>query len=382
MWKNIKNKFEKLKGLAQIGVSNILATGISGIFWFYMASLLGVENYGELSYFIAIATIASTVSILGASTTLIVYTAKGIKIQSTIYSLVLTIGTLSSIVVFFMFLNLGASLYVIGSVMFGLTISELLGRKLYKQYSMYFLGQRVLQVVLAVALFYLLGPPGVLLGFALSFLPYSLRLYQGFKETKIDFSLLKSRFHFTMNNYLNDLSRTISQSADKLLIAPLFGFALLGNYHLGIQFLTLLGVIPSIVFQYILPRDASGYSNKKLKKFTILFSIILAVIPILVAPVFIPVLFPQFGEAILIMQIVSIAIVPRTISFMYTSEFLAQEKNKFVVIGSGIYLTIQITLIFLLGELYSIIGVAVALVIASISETLFLAFYKRRLKSI
>lgn len=382
MWKNIKNKFEKLKGLAQIGVSNILAAGISGIFWFYMASLLGVENYGELSYFIAIATIASTVSILGAGTTLVVYTAKGIKIQSTIYSLVLTIGTLSSIVVFFMFLNLGASLYVIGSVMFGLAISELLGRKLYKQYSMYFLGQRVLQIVLAVALFHLLGPPGVLLGFALSFLPYSIRLYQGFKETKIDFSLLKSRFHFTMNNYLSDLSRTISQSADKLLIAPLFGFALLGNYHLGIQFLTLLGIIPSIVFQYILPRDASGYSNKKLKKFTILFSIILAVIPILIAPVFIPVLFPQFEEAILIMQIVSIAIVPRTISYMYTSEFLAQEKNKFVVIGSGIYLTIQITLIFLLGELYSIIGVAVALVIASISETLFLAFYKRRLKSI
>jgi len=382
MWNDIKKKFEKLKGLAQIGVSNILASGISGIFWFYMASLLGTENYGELSYFIAIATIASTVSILGAGTTLVVYTAKGIKIQSTIYSLVLIIGTLSSIVIFFMFLNLGASLYVIGSVMFGLAISELLGRKLYKQYSMYFLGQRVLQVVLAVALFYLLGPPGVLLGFALSFLPYSLRLYLGFKETKIDFSLLKSRFHFTMNNYLNDLSRTISQSADKLLIAPLFGFALLGNYHLGIQSLTLLGVIPSIVFQYILPRDASGYSNKKLKKLTILFSIILAVIPILIAPVFIPVLFPQFKEAILIMQIVSIAIIPRTISFMYTSEFLAQEKNKFVVIGSGIYLTVQITLIFLLGELYSIIGVAVALVVASISETLFLAFYKRRLKSI
>jgi len=111
-------------------------------------------------------------------------------------------------------------------------------------------------------------------------------------------------------------------------------------------------------------------------------STIIWVIPILVAPVFIPVLFPQFEEAILIMQIVSIAIIPRTISYMYTSEFLAQEKNKFVVIGAGIYLTIQITLIFLLGELYSIIGVAVALVVAQISETLFLTFYKRRLKSI
>ena len=380
MWKNIKNKFEKLKGLAQIGVSSILATGVSGIFWFYMASLLGVENYGELSYFIAIASIASAISMLGAGSTLVVYTAKGIKIQSTIFSIVLIVGIISSIVVFLILFNLGASLYVIGSVMFALAISELLGRKMYKEYSMYILGQRVIQVILAVVLFYMIGPSGVLLGFALSFLPYSLRLYKGFKETKIDFPLLKSKSRFMMNNYITDISRSLSTSTDKLIIAPLFGFAILGNYHLGIQFFTLLGIVPVVVLRYILPRDARGQSNKKLKKLTILFSIILAVIPILTAPVFIPVLFPQFEEAVLIMQIVSIAIIPKTISYMYTSEFLAQEKNKFVVIGAGIYLTIQITLILLLGGLYSIIGIAIALVVAQISETLFLAFYKRRLK--
>ena len=53
-----------------------------------------------------------------------------------------------------------------------------------------------------------------------------------------------------------------------IFVAPLFGFAILGNYQLGIQLVAILGILPGIVYQYILPRDSSGESNKKLKKLT------------------------------------------------------------------------------------------------------------------
>src|SRR3989304_6244168 len=97
-----------------------------------------------------------------------------------------------------------------------------------------------------------------------------------------------------MNSYVLDLSRTFSGQTDKLIVAPMLGFALLGNYQLGIQFFSLLILLPSIVFQYILPHDASGNPNRKLKKITILVSIFLAILGISLSPIVLPVLFPKF----------------------------------------------------------------------------------------
>ena len=76
------------------------------------------------------------------------------------------------------------------------------------------------------------------------------------------------------NSYILDFSRTFSGQTDKLIVAPMLGFALLGNYQLGLQLLSLLSILPSIVYQYTLPHDATGRSNKKLKKITILVSVL------------------------------------------------------------------------------------------------------------
>ena len=73
-----------------------------------------------------------------------------------------------------------------------------------------------------------------------------------------------------MNSYGVDITKSLGGNIDKLIIAPLLGFALLGNYHLGIQFLMLLSILPSIVLQYTLPHDATGNTNPKLIKVCIL----------------------------------------------------------------------------------------------------------------
>ena len=375
--KSIKAIFIKFPGLTTIGFGNIVSSGISALFWFYLASLLGAEDYGEVSYFIAIAAIATTIGFLGAGNTIIVYTAKGEKIQSPIFFISIISSIIVVIATFAIFSKIGISLYILGHVIFSLATSEILGRKLYGSYSKYLITQKCLMFGFSILFYYLIGLDGVILGIAVSFLPYFNRIYKSFKESKIDLKLIKPRFGFMMNSYVLDLSRTLSGFADKLLISPMFGFAILGHYQLGIQFLSVLSILPSIVYQFILPEDSSGNSNSKLKKYTVISSVIFAFLGITLSPYVLPALFPKFTDAIEVVQIVSLTVVPSTINLIYISKFLGRGLSKIVLIGSGFFLLIQATSILILGQIYGVNGIAMALLIATSVESIFLVIMNR-----
>jgi len=219
-----------------VGIANIVPNAIGGIFWFYIASLIEVDQYGEINYIIAIASIAGMVSSVGASTTITVYTAKGQNVLPAISALVLICSIIVSLVVFVFIQDFGASIYIVGFVIFGIVMADVLGKKLYRNYALYAITQRILMVLFSIIFYYLIGYQGIILGIALSFLPFSFKLYQTVKGEKIDFTTIRTKKSFILNNYVLDLARTFSGSIDKLIIAPLFGFVLLGNYHLGIQF--------------------------------------------------------------------------------------------------------------------------------------------------
>jgi len=361
----------KVTNLASIGIADISVKGISAIFWFYVAAILGPSGYGEIAYLLSIAMIASTVALLGAGNTLIVYTAKNVKIQSALYVLTLISGSITSIVVFFIFYDVGASFLILGYVIFGLVSSELLGYKLYKNYSKLIITQRALMVVLSIGLFYIFGQEAILIGIALSFSPYLISIIRGFKKIKINFSLVKERFNFLINSYLHTMVATLNGSVDKLIIAPFFGFALLGNYSLGLQFLTLLQIIPMVVTKYIIPQDSSGIENRKLKRITILTSVGLAILGLTIGPFAISFIFPEFGEAKDVIRIVSLSIVPSTVVLMYQSKFLGQEKNRNVLISSSIWVGTQITAIIILGSIYGINGVASAMVLGASASMIY-----------
>jgi len=362
-WDKIRNS-GGIKAISTIAISDIIGNGISAGFWFYLASLMTAENYGQISYFIAIGGVASTISLLGSASTLTVHTAKNHKTESTLYITSLIITSISAVIVAIIFYNIEIMVYTFGAVIFGLSSSEILGRKLYKTYSKYVIIQKLLMVGLALGLYNLIGINGVILGLGLAFLPYSFRIYKGFRETKIDFSLFKKHSKFITYNYVLSLSTTFSGHFDKIIIVPILGFAILGNYALGLQLLAILEMIPGVIFKYIVPHDATGNPNKKLKQITILSSIGLAVIGIIVSPIIIPIFFPKYVEAIQVFQIVSVSIIPTTISFTIISKILGLEKSKLLLISSGIYLMSQISLILLLGKIYGINGVAVAFVIS------------------
>lgn len=367
----IKEVIHRLRDISTIGIADIGGNAIAAVFWFFIASIVGVENYGHISYFIAISGIVSTVSLIGASNMILVHVPKGIKIQRPIFVIATLFGIISSTVLYFVFFKFELSIITVGFVIYNLAVSELLGLKLYKKYLRYVITQKILMAILGISLYYLLGPEGVILGVGLSYLPYTIGIVNAIKKEKIDFSLVRTRTGFLVNSYVLDLSNAFIGSIDKIIVGPLFGFMVLGNFQLGIQFLTVLYIIPNVCYKFLITQESSGNSTKNLTKFVVLTAVILSLLGIFVSPFVLPALFPKFTETTKVLQIVSLAVVPNAVNLIFLSRFLAQEKVRIVLFGSVIFLSVQISGIILLGNYYGINGIASAIVLAEIAQFLY-----------
>jgi len=385
VFNKIRNSFLALKEISFLGVASIIPTIIAASFWFYIASLIGDEAYGELTYYITIAGIGSTVTLLGTPTALNVYAAKGERILPAISMITFTISAIGAITVYFIFHNPGVGIHIFTYTIFALITAEFLGRKLFKTYMKIMIIQKLLMASLAIICYHLIGNDGIIIGIAFSFIPFITLYYKEFKNYKINFNDLRSKKKFILNNYLLEFSRMFSGSMDKIIIAPIFGFAILGNYALGMQFYMIFLLIPSIIFQYIVPQDASGNPNILLKKITVLVSVVITILALIFSPIIIQILFPTFIEAVSIVQIIALAVIPGTVNYMYISKFLGNLKNKIIVASSIIFLTSIILGMIVLGELYHVNGIAAAFVLASTMESIFLVtankFYKINDKS-
>ena len=378
----IKTLYQNFKGLTTMGTATFISNGLGGLFWFYMASLMGTEAYGQVSYFLAIGIIGSRISLLGFANTIMVYSAKGVKIQPPIYLIAILGSVITSLILFFVFLyDASISLYVIGFVIFSLITSDLLGRKQYRSYAKYLISQKIILIILSVSLYHVIGLIGVILGIAISFLPYSFVIYKEFKNTKIDFSLVRSRAKFITNSFATDLTGTFGGYLDKLIVAPMLGFALLGNYQLGIQFMLIFEIVPIMFYQYLLPKDARNESNTNLKKIIMLISVVLCVLAIILSPIVIPILFPEFTEAVSVIQILSIAIIPFTVTTILNSQFFGTERTRFVLIGSIILVSVQIPSIIGLAALYGINGAAIGILLGNTCQAIYLILSYKFLKN-
>ena len=359
-----KSLFSKLRNLTILGIANIIVTGIGGIFWFYVASIVEVDEYGKIGYVLATAGITAGISLLGSSTSITVFTSKGEKIFETLSLLVVITSAIFSIILYFILGDIGASIYVVVFAMFALLNAELLGKKNYVKYSKNLITQRVLMIVFSLVLYYFMGYEGIILGIAFSFLPFSVQLFRLFKHFSIKISDFKGKKFFMINNYFLDLSKLVAGTLDKIIIAPLFGFLILGNYYLGIQVFTVISLIPAIVYQYTLPQDASKRSPIKLKKLTIMFSFVIAFLGYFLSPLVIPELFPRYSEAVGVIKILSFVVIPTTINLMYTSKFLGDLNSRVVLIGSLIFIPIHIGGILSFGQIWGAEGLAIALLLA------------------
>lgn len=370
-WKKISDIFVSFRGLSIVGISDISSSTISAIFWLYMAAIMGANQYGEISYLLAIAGMSSTIASLGSQNTLVVYTAKNSPIQSSLFFLVIVSGCIAAVLLFFILGNSAVSVYVIAVMISGLAISEILGRKQYAIYAKYLMVQKIMMVVLGLSLYYVLGMDGVIIGIGSSFLIYVVRIYKGFKTTKINFSLIKSRSSFMSNVYVSDIFSALNGSIDRIVITPILGFTALGNYQLGIQFLAITYILPNIISKYIVPEDATGVSNVKIKKLSILLSIVFSVLGIVLSPIVIPMLFPKYEDAVQVIQITSLAAAPHTISAIYTSKFLGTENTRIILFSSMVNFVVLLSALFTIGQMFGINGMAFSYVISVVITCVF-----------
>jgi len=360
------------KNISVIGSSTIVGNAISSIFWIYLAGLLGAEKYGELGYLISIAGIVSTVCLVGGTWSMTVYTAKGMKIQPPLYIISLISGCTSLVIVFVIFDSISIGIYVIGYVIFQLFLAELLGFKLFKRYGKFYILQKITFVCLALSFNHIIGFEGIIIAYGVSYLIFSLPVFKMLTTVKPNFEILKTKFSFVTSNYLYDLSSAANHQIDKLIIAPIFGFALLGNYYLGLQIIGFLGILPGIVFNYILPQDASGRSTTQVKKITLLSSVGFTLIGIFLIPPLMPIVFPEYTEAVTLLPILSLSVIPIAVQSIFISKLLGQEKTRYVLISRLISIFVLVFGIIVLGNEFGPEGIATAFVLSVIAGAILL----------
>ena len=367
---------KKIKDISAIGGADVFGTAMSAVFWFYLASQIEPSSYGEIHWFLGIAGIFSAIAMFGTINTITVYTAKKIQIQSTLNFISLFASVILSLIVIVLFpsfYTIDIGIILIAYVINTLAIGDLLGRKQYTSYSKYTLVQKGLTLGLGFLFYYLFGYEAIILALACSYMFYIKRIYSIFREMKIDFGLIKQKIGFITNNYLAFLlsGAVGGGQVDKIIVAPLLGFAILGNYSLALQIINIMMIFPSVLYKYLLPEESTGASNKRVKIFVIIFSISISALGIFIAPMLIENFFPKFIESVDAIRIMSLSVIPSSIALILEAQFLGKERSKIVIIGTGISLVFLTIGMIVLGSWIGIIGVAWSLVIATTAKTTF-----------
>ncbi len=362
--KNLSSVASAHKGLLLIGSSGIIGSAISAAFWLLVASLLSVEEYGEISYFIAIASLGIC-CIVGSPQTLTVYSTKHPKIIPTLLLLTLIFAGIGSLIAFLIVQRFEIITLIFSFIVLEASLTLLLGKKLYSKYSKFLLTQKILQFVIGISLSFSLGLNGILIGIVLANFSLIPIFYKELRNYKIDFSLLKPKKEFIINNEVIYLISVFRRDIDKIIIVPILGFTVLGNFALTLQFFTIMMIISSISFEYLLPKDVGGEKNANLKKFLILVSVLIALSGFFFSPYFIENFFTKFNESIIPIQIASFCVIPSTISMIFFSKILALEKSRFLIIANSVQLCVILIGTIYLGILYSIIGVTVAFILGN-----------------
>ena len=378
--KNLKDRIFAYRGLGMIGSADIIGAIITGIFWLSIATFLEVEEYGQLHYFLGIAGVAYVITLFGTQHTITVYSAKKVNVVSTLFFLSILAGVAAALIVFIIYNEMDVSLLLIAYTINDLSLGYLLGKKLFNNYSKYILTQRMLTFILGFGFYFIFGIEGIIFALALSYIHFLILIYKGLKDSPINFSALKAHSGFIINNYVISVVGGFRGNIDKIIIAPLLGFILLGNVALALQFYVILMVIPQVVFKYTLSHDASGIPTSRVKLWTFLFAIVTCIATIVLSPHLIPLFFEKFADVVIAIQILSIGVISSTANLFYLSKFLGLEKSKSPLIGLSIQVAITVLGIVILGQMYGIVGIAISYVLASLGNFTYLFFANRLLE--
>ena len=360
------------KEILSLSAGDYGGTIIVAGFWFLLAFLISPEEYGEIHYFMGIAGLAFSISLLSTQDTIVVYTAKNVKLAPTLFLISLIAGGIAAVVVAALFSRVDSSFLLLGFIVNDLAIGYIVGKKLFTKYPKYFLLQKSLTFVLGISFFYLFGVEGILFAIALAYGHFLFIIAKVFRKSSIDFSLLKKHRGFIGNNYFMNISGAVRSHMDKIIIVPLIGFEILGNYALALQIYAVLMIFSNIIYRYALPHDASGTNTRKIKLIGLSYAVGVSMLGFTILPLIVPQIFEKFSEIGPAIQIISLAIIPTTIGLFYTSQILGREKSG-VILASRILGSISIiAMLVVLAPLYGMVGAASAFTLSALVGCVFL----------
>ena len=378
-WKKIKEILIQRKGLGTIASSDILGSAITAIFWFFLASVIKPDEYGEIFYIISIASIAFSLSNVGTENNTIVFTAKRKNLEPTLTTISLLFGTVSSLVLIIIFYQTDIIILLFGYIINSLSLGYLIGRRFYSKYGIFFLLQKILTVILGVSFFYLFGADGIISALGISYFGFLIIIINYYRKTPLNFQGFKKNLPFILHNYSLKAIGMFKGNVDKLIIVPLIGFSFLGNYALALQFVAVLSIGNSFFSKYLLTHDSRDVPNKTLKKYYILLNICVAISASISLPIVVPYFFPEFTD-ISILGIMCLAVIPIGIITVQTSELLGHEMGKPNVIGAIIASTIAILGMLLLVPLIGATGAAIVFLLTHTGQAVYLTLYVKRWK--
>ena len=378
-WKKIKEILIQRKGLVTIASSDILGSAITAIFWFFLASVIKPDEYGEIFYIISIASIAFSLSNVGTENNTIVFTAKRKNLEPTLTTISLLFGTVSSLVLIIIFYQTDIIILLFGYIINSLSLGYLIGRRFYSKYGIFLLSQKILTVILGVSFFYLFGADGIISALGISYFGFLIVVINYYRKTPLNFQGFKKNLPFILHNYSLKAIGMFKGNVDKLIIVPLIGFSFLGNYALALQFVAVLSIGNSFFSKYLLTNDSRDIPNKILKKYYILLNICVAILASISLPIVVPYFFPEFTD-ISILGIMCLAVIPIGIITVQTSELLGHEMGKPNVIGAIIASTIAILGMLLLVPLIGATGAAIVFLLSPTGQAAYLTFYVRKWK--
>ncbi len=367
-----------IKNFSFVGVGRLFTIIIQALFYLFLAALMEPEIYGELNVILALASTFSLLSMFGLNLSSQIYLAKGkYKIDEQIRTLFLILTSAAALIL--VFIEPVAALLCVALSFFSMNQYHLLGLSKYKKFMFYSILKSGTYFIIPFSLYFIFDIYGIVFGLAISHFIASIVIFR--KLTIRSFFGLKKYYKILVHNFAVISGAHLSIVVDKLLIAPLFGFFIVGIYQFNLQVLLALDALPGVLTLYLISEESKGIRHRKLSYIVVVASIILVVTAIVLAPILVPVFFEKYSDGIPALQILVISVIPLTINAIYNSKLLAKESTK-IGFSAIVRIGSMLILIAILGELYGLIGLSLAVLISISVNALFLYLLYQREKQV
>lgn len=363
-----------IKNFSYVGIGRTITIVFHALFYLLIAALLDPEIYGELIVILALAGTFSIVSLFGLNISMQVYRAKkNYEITNQITTLFIISTTAAALIL--LTINQIAAFLCIALSFFSMSQSRLLGSQQYKKVMIYSTIKSGTFFVIPILLYFVFDINGIIFGMAISNFLGSIHFFKNLSFRS--FTGLKNYYKVLINNFAVHAGRGLPFMLDKLLIAPFFGFFIVGIYTFNLQVFMAISVLPGILSQYLISEESSGVRHRKLSLVVVLASVVLVVIAIILAPILVPIFYPLYTEGIESLQIMVISIVPLSIGVVFSSRLLAQESTR-IGFTSIVQIGSMLILLVVLGGIFGLAGLATAVLISQCANTLFLYLLYRK----